>query len=84
MTVWNKLPNNQFQYLQGQPGVFLNCLDGFNHFPCHQSIYIKCDGNYRFSIYAAELKDDKTATIGEFIQNDVKNVQIGCGNMKID
>ena len=50
----NKLGYNQFKFNIGQPGVFLSCANGFNHFPCYQDIFVNCTGSYVFNAYSAE------------------------------
>ena len=73
----NKLGYNQFKFDIGQPGVFLSCANGFNHFPCYQEIYVNCTGKYVFTAYSA---NKTSSTISAKIETySVKNTHFGCG-----
>ena len=71
----NKVGYNQFKFDIGQPGVFLSCANGFNHFPCYQDIFVECTDSYRFTAYHANAT---TSTILGKIKDDVKNTHLGC------
>lgn len=74
---WNKISNYRFKFMKGQPGVYLTCKNGFNHFTCDQDIFIKCTGDYRFSVYSVSQEDSKTKVLSK-IADDVPNTHFGC------
>ena len=78
LTTWNKLNENQFRFNTGQPGVYLKCENGFNHFPHYQNIFVNCTGSYKFSIYET-LKSSVIPSIIKKIKDNVSNTQFGCG-----
>ena len=73
----SKLGYNQFKFNIGQPGVFLSCANGFNHFPCYQDIFVNCTGSYTFNAYSANVSTSSINVTTEMI--DVKNIHFGCG-----
>ena len=67
----SKLGHGQFKFDIGQPGVFLSCSNGFNHFPCYQDIYVNCNGSYRFNAYKANVTTSSINETKEMV--DVEN-----------
>ena len=74
---FNKKPVNMFQFNIDDPGVFLRCENGFNHFPCERNLFVKCTGKYSFTAHEVNCPDN--AIIGEKIKVNVENSHFGCG-----
>ena len=74
---FNTKPGSMFQFNIGDPGVFLYCENGFNHFPCKKNLFVNCTGEYRFTAY--EVICPVNSVVGEKIKDTVENSHIGCG-----
>ena len=73
----SKLGHGHFESDIGQPGVFLSCANGFNHFPCYQDIYVNCNGSNTFNAYKADVSTSRINEKSEMV--DVENTHFGCG-----
>merc|ERR1712013_124022 len=75
----SKVNDNYFKFNAGQPGVFLSCANGFDHFPCFQDIFVECNSSNSFTVYSANSSSSSLTIVEKInITDVVKNTHFGC------